>query len=192
MKANRILGTGIVALSLFAWVGCQPSQEEMAAMMKQPPRPAELDRLEAFVGNWKAEVEVQMPGSDETYTSHGSNSSQWAVDKWMLVEHWEHEFGEGNMMKGISLMWWDANARKYRTSWTDNYGGRGKGTLIYDEKEETWKGKYKTRDGKSGDRTVAEWTGKFTDPSTLEWTWTEWDGLKLFKIVEVSGRSRRQ
>ncbi len=192
MIGKRLFGTGIVAVWSLMLVGCQPSHAEIEAMLKQPPRPAELDRLKAFVGNWKDDVEVKMAGSDETHTGHGQNSTQWAADKWMLVENWEHDMGENDTMKGVSLMWWDARHKKYRATWTDNYGSSGKGTFTYNEETEVWKGEFRERNGETGETTVGEWTAKFPNPSTIEWTWTEWDGWKLIKFLEVSGTSRRQ
>ena len=192
MKRGQMMTLGMVGLWSVMLVGCQPSEEEMATMFKQPPRPAELDRLEAMVGTWKTDVEFKMPGSDEVKTSSGQNSSQWAADKWMLTETWEHEMGEGSMMKGVMLTWWDAYSKTYRVFATDNYGGRSEGKLKYDEKENLWEGKSKGRDGMTGERVVETWTMKFTDPSTMEWTWAQYDGLGLFKHFEVTGTSRRQ
>ena len=161
-------------------------------MFNQPPRPAELDRLEAWVGTWKGDVEVQMAGSDEVKASSGQNSYEWASDKWMLVENWQHDMGETDQMKGVSLTWWDNNSKKYRMAWTDNYGGHAKGTMKYDEEAGVWKGKAKSKDGKTGSTTVAKWTAEFTDPSTIKWVWEEYDGTGLFKIITVKGTSRRQ
>ncbi len=192
MKRGQMLALGMVGLWSVMLVGCQPSEEEMATMFKQPPRPAELDRLEAWVGTWKADVEVKMPGTDETHTGQGQNTTEWAADKWMLVEHWEHDMGETDKMKGASLMWWDPHSEKYRMAWTDNYGGHATGTMTYNEKTGVWKGKAKSKDGKTGSTTIGKWTSEFTNPSTIEWTWEEYDGLGLFKILEVSGTSKRQ
>ncbi len=161
-------------------------------MFKQPPRPAELDRLEAFVGNWKADVEVTMAGSDEVHTSSGQNTTQWAADKWMLTENWEHPMGETDTMKGANLMWWDNNSKKYRMSFTDNYGGHGTGSMTYNEETGVWKFKAKSKDGKSGSKTIGKGTMKFVNPSTIEWFWEEYDGTGLFKIITVKGTSRRQ
>ena len=192
MKRAQMMTLGLVSTCMVVLVGCQPSVGEMAAMMKQPPRPAELDRLEAWVGTWKADVEVQMPGSDETQTGHGQNTTEWAADKWMLVENWEHDMGPDHTMKGASLMWWDKNSKKYRMAFTDNYGGHGSGTMTYNEETGVWKGKIRSKDGKTGSTTIGKWTSEFTNPSTVEWVWEEYDGTGLFKIIELKGTSKRQ
>ncbi len=192
MKRAHCLSFMLVAGLSGLLVGCQPSEEEMATMMKQPPRSAELERLEDFVGTWKTDVEFTMADGDEAKTSSGQNTIQWAAGKSMLVENWEHDMGDGNMMKGVMLTSWDRFAGKYRMMGTDNYGGRFEGTLAYDEEEKIWKGKSKGRDGMTGERVVEIWTAKFTDPSTNEWTWAQYDGLGLFKRMEATGTSRRQ
>ena len=105
MKRAHLMSFVLMAGCSALLVGCQPSEEEMATMFNQPPRPAELDRLEAFVGTWKADVEVTMPGSDDVHTSSGQNTTRWAADKWMLTENWEHAMGKNDTMKGANLMW---------------------------------------------------------------------------------------
>ena len=74
--------------------------------------------------------------------------------------------------------------------WETQYGTWG--TVLYDEEEKIWKAKAKGRDGVSGDRVVETWTAKFTDPSTTEWTYVQYDGFGLFKHIEITGTSRRQ
>ncbi len=192
MKRAPLLSFVLLAGCSAFLIGCQPSEEEMATMMNQPPRPAELEQLENFVGTWKADFEINVEDGDEVEANSGQITRQWAADKWMLVENWEHHIGDGNTMKGVTLTSWDRFAGKYRMMSTDNYGGRSEGTMVYDEEEKTWKAKAKGRDGMTGERVVEIWTAKFTDPSTIEWTWVQYDGLGLFKNVEATGTSRRQ
>jgi len=192
MKRAHLLSFVLMAGCSGFLIGCQASEEEMATMFEQPPRPAELDRLEAFVGTWKADVEVTMAGSDEVHTSTGQNTTQWTSDKWMLTENWQHQMGENDTMKGASLMWWDNNSKKYRMAMTDNYGGHGTATMTYNEETGVWKIKGKSKDGKSGSKTRSKGTMKFVNPSTIEWVWEEYDGTGLFKIITIKGTSRRQ
>ena len=192
MKRAPLMSFVLLAGCSALLVGCQPSEEEMATMMKQPPRPAELERLGAFVGTWKADVEVTMAGSDDVITSSGQNSYEWAADKWMLTENWEHQMSETETMKGASLMWWDGNSKKYRMAFTDNYGGHGTGSMTFNEETGVWKIKGKSKDGKSGSKTTSKGTMKFVNPSTIEWVWEEYDGTGLFKFITLKGTSRRQ
>ena len=192
MKRAQMMTLGLVSMCMVVLVGCQPSEEEMATMFDQPTRPVELDRLEGWVGTWKADVEVQMPGSDEVITSTGQNTFKWAGDKWMLAENWEHQMGENSTMKGVSLIWWDNNSKKYRMSFTDNYGGHGRASMTYNEETGVWKIKGKAKEGKTGSKTVNKGTMKFVNPSTIEWVWEEYDGTGLFKTFTVTGTSKRQ
>lgn len=191
MRMIRMLVPGMCLMWTFALVGCAPSAEEMAAMMKQPQRPVELDRLEAFVGTWTSDVTVKVSGADETKKSSGTNTTKWSTDKWILVENWEHDMGEHDTMKGVNLMWWDANSKKYRVFSTDNYGGSGTGVMTYDHETDTWKMKWKSRD-REGHKSVGKGTMRVVNPSTMEWNFGEYDGTGLFKMVEVSGTSKRQ
>ena len=69
-------------------------------------RPAELNKLDFFAGEWKSEATVRgAPGSSEakyTSTSHG----KWMEGGFFLVEHWEFELdgvkGEELSIKGYS------------------------------------------------------------------------------------------
>lgn len=178
--------------SLLAIVGCAPSKEEMAAMMRQPPRPPALDQLDQFVGNWTATAKVKM--KDEVKESTGRNSTEWDLERRVLVEHWEHEMDSPeNVMKGISLMWFDSSARKYRMTSADNYGGRGEGVMTYDEKLGKWSMSGTSWD-QAGHKSV--WSGTCTrvDDRTMQWDFTESMpmSLGLVKFVEVSGTSKKQ
>lgn len=192
MKTHRMILAGMCMLWSHALVGCTPSQEEMAKMMQQPPRPAELDRLEAFLGSWKAEGQVQIKGMDKIEPTSGKNTTDWSTDKWILVENWQHDMGKDNTMKGVSMTWWDANSKKYRSFWVDNYGGHGQGSMTYDEESKTWKMKGKSKDGKTGHKTTGKGTMTMVNPSEMRWTWEEYDSLGLFKFFEINGTSERQ
>ena len=192
MKRAKVMSIVIIAGCSALLVGCQPSEEEMANFLKQPPRPSELNRLDAFVGTWKSDVEVIMAGSDEVKKSSGENTTQWAADKWTLTENWQHQMGDNDTMKGANLMWWDGNSKKYRMASTDNYGGHGTGSMKFNEETGVWKFKGKSKDGKTGSKSTYKGTMTFINPSTTEWVWEEYDGTGLFKIITVTGTSRRQ
>jgi hypothetical protein len=184
----RIVGPALLAGLA---VGCAPSEADIEAMMQQPERPAEIDRLEGFVGKWNMTMNMPMPGNEES-TFSGTHESQWDADRWMLVEKFDHEMGEGSTMKGVNLMWWDAHSRIYRMSATDNYGGRHEATLDYCEKSEKWytKGFKVDRDG---NKSHMRGTMHFENPSTMVWTFDGYiDGLGLFKMWSGTGTSTRQ
>lgn len=177
---------GALGLSL---AGCQqPSLDEM---MVQPPRPAELDRLNAFVGTWECTSEAKMVGSGETMPGRGTSTVTWEADKWLLVERSDNTVGAENTKYASLCVWsWDAGARKYRVDFFDNFGGGGSGTATYDEAQQTWHMAVKTNYGGQSGWSVG--TARFTDPNTMQWEHAEWDSLKLTKYLEMKGTSHRK
>ncbi len=190
MARMRTILAALAALAPLA-AGCQPpTDEQIAEMMKQPPRPAEHDRLDMWVGSWSGDAVAKMPGGKEMKGS-GSSTVQWSTDNWILVENWQHTMGEHDLMKGVSLFWWDNNKKKYRMAWANNYGGHGEGSMKYDEATKTWNMKAEETHGKSGRESKGRGTVKMPDDNTMEWSYT---ALGLFgnKEFEVSGTSRKQ
>ncbi len=39
---------------------------------------------------------------------------------------------------------------------------------------------------------VGHGNAKYLDANTMEWTWSEWDELKLMKFMEMKGVNKRQ
>ena len=192
MICTRILVTGMTALLMAGLVGCQQPEVDMSEMMQPPTRPAELDRLDMFLGTWEGSFDMKMAGMDEAMTSTGTNTVTWEADDWVLVERMESSMGDEGTMKGIGLWTWDAKAKKYRTWWFDNYGGVYTGTARYDEDEAKWHMTFKTSYSATGAKTVGEGTSKMLSDGTMEWNYTEWDSLRLKKIMEGKGISRRK
>lgn len=184
-----MLGAGLLAIA-----GCEQKKMSMAEfkeMMKAPPRAPELDRLDAFVGTWHSETQMEMEGAEEPMTMQGVESAEWGIDNRYLVQNMEYGTDE-NPMTGHSLWTWDEDAGVYRNWWFDSHGQTGEGTSRYDEEEGVWYMKTKGRNMSNGMKTVGEGTMKFIDDDTIEWTWSEWDSMRLVKFMEMSGVSRRQ
>ena len=180
---------GLVVLTGLA--GCSiPTMtiQEMKEMM--PDRPAELDLLNMMAGRWEGTATMKFTFLDEALEARGSNTATWECDNRVLVSRGTYEMDELGTMNGIEIWTWDDKAGKYRMHWFDSFGMTGNGTAKYDEETKTWHIKAKGK-GPDGHRTVSEGTVTYTDADTLEWTWTEWTSLKLFKIAEMSGTSRR-
>ncbi len=188
MRFHRTSVSTVVLLCIASVTGCmRPSDAEIAEMMKQPPRPAELDRLDSMIGSWEGDAEITM--FDKTTTSQGRNTSRWAADEWVLIEEFEHDMGDGNMEKGVMMMWWDDHAQKYRVTSATNYGGFGTGTVTYDDKTDkfNWKMKERSRDGHSMTSTG---TSKMIDDQA-EWQWSVSVPL-MGKIMDARGTARRK
>ena len=91
---------------------------------------------------------------------------------------------------GVGVWTYDAKAKKFRVHWFDDWGGVARGTATHDSKTGTWKMRYKSKSAMGN--SVGEGTFAMTDDDTMEWTWSEWDGLKMFKYMEMTGTSKRQ
>jgi hypothetical protein len=188
MLRTTLIFIGAVAILFAGLAGCQkPNMEEM---MQQPPRPAELDRLDAFVGTWEGTWEMSTPGGDKM-SGKGTDKFAWDADKWVLTERAEGTCGQ-HKMAGTGVWIWDQHAKKFRYGSADNYGMVMTGTGRYDEKTKTWHMKGNSCDTVHGQRSCGEGTLKMPDANTMEWSWTEWDGLHLIKFMEMHGTSHRK
>lgn len=171
--------------------GCMPKMtlEEMKAMT--PQRPVELDKLNAFVGEWEFEGEMTFAFLDQPIETSGTNSVHWAGNNWFLISDGIFNMtGFDNDMHGHETWTYDTHAKKYRTTWTDSMGGTGLGEARYDEANNTWhmKARANTPHGKS----TMKGHVKFLDPSTIEWSWNEYMMGGLMKVSSMTGTSRRK
>src|SRR5687767_267141 len=104
---------GLVAVGVLAvLVGCAKQTSEMsAADMKPPPRPAELDKLDVFVGKWEEKGEGTIMGKPGKFT--GMSTNTWEVDRSVLIGRGEMDMGETGKMSALSMWMWDPKAKKY-------------------------------------------------------------------------------
>jgi hypothetical protein len=182
----------LATMMLATLVGCQQPKTDLSEMMKPPERPAELDRLEMFVGTWKGVAEMSVPGSDEVMTSKGVETMGWDADKWLLVSHFEYGAEGESPTRGVAIWTWDPRAGKYRVWTFDNHGYCEEGSATYDEDTGIWRFKTKSRSQVTGREFSGEGKLKMADDSTMDWDWTVWDGWKLRKLFEMKGTTRRQ
>lgn len=173
MSRKLNIQLGLVALTSAFLFGCQTHKMNMDEMMKPAERPAELDHLNMFIGTWEGTAEITMAGSDELMASKGKSTYEWSLDKWLLIERSEYEWGEGQTMHGMGYWWWDPDEKHFKMSWFDNDGGVGHGTARYDEKSKTWTMKAKSQNPYKPMKTIGEGTAKMLDDRTMEWSWEE-------------------
>ena len=168
--------------------GCMPKMtvEELKAM--RPERPAELDKLNAFAGQWEWEGEVTMAGLDRKLRFSGKNEATWEGDGWYLVSREVGHMEELGETRGMGTWAYDVRSKKFRTTWVDSMGSFGTGTAWHDAASDTWHLRA-TSHGPFG-KASAKGRVKFTDPNTMEWTWTEYAGLS--KTMELTGINRRR
>ena len=171
--------------------GCMPKMtiQEMQAMT--PERPVELDKLNAFLGEWEFEGVMNMAMVDEPITTSGTNTVRWAGNNWFLISDGVFNMaGFDEEMIGHETWTYDTHAKKYRTTWTDSMGGTGMGVTRYDEKDDIW---YMTaRANTPFGRSSMKGHVKFINPSTMEWTWSEYMMGGLMKVSSMTGTSRRK
>ncbi|UCE59693.1 MAG: DUF1579 family protein [Phycisphaerales bacterium] len=189
IKRSSLRTIGLTCSCLLL-TGCMPKFTIEDIKNMTPERPVEIDKLEMFVGTWETEAEMNMSGLDEVLTGTGVGTMSWKADKRYLVEESEFDMGELGKMSGMGMWTYDPKSRKYRNYWFDSHGSVGRGTSKYCEESRTWYTKATSR-GPWG-KTKGKGTTKFVDDNTIEWSWTEWDGSGLFKVMDVSGTSRRK
>ncbi len=170
--------------------GCMPKMtvEEMKAMM--PERPVELDKLNAFVGEWEFTGEANFAFLEEPLQASGTNEAHWEGDNRFIVSRGVFTMGGLGEMTGHETWTYDTHSKKYRSTWTDSMGAVGFGESRYDEKTNTWFMKA-TSHGPFGKSTMGG-TVKFLDADTMEWTWNEYMMGGLMKVSEMKGTSRRK
>ena len=192
MSRSRIIGAGLAAVLAAMLIGCQQPQSDLAEVMKPPPRPAELDQLDMFIGTWEGTGEVKAAGSDEVVTSEGVETYSWDADKWVLVSRFEYTMGDEDDMRGLAIWTWDAKAKKYRIWSFDNGGYCESASAKYDQDTKTWHIKGKSGNTVTGEKFVGKGSYKMVDADTQEWNYTVWDGWKLRKLMEFKGTSHRK
>lgn len=190
MTKRNTLRNATLVLVCATLTGCMPKMtiEEMKAAM--PQRPAELDHLNAFVGQWESETEVTMAGIEDVIKSQGTSDIQWHGDKWFLVGHSSFNMGDCGEATGIETWMYDVKSKKFRTTWTDSMGSISMGTARYDEKTKTWHMRAKGYDPDG--TTTGKGHIKMLDDNTMEWTWTEYTMGGLMETMKMTGTMRRK
>jgi len=159
----------------------------------RPQRPAELDKLNMWVGKWEGTDEHKMMGVAETLKSTGTSEVSWDDTGWYLIEKADYQMGEMGKMKMCARWAYDPKAKKYRVWMFDDWGQQGVGTAKYVEKDRKWY--FTARSKGTLGSTFGRGCAKFVDDNTIEMTWSEWaswDIFRLFKFMEMTGTSKRK
>lgn len=177
-----LIATGTV--TLFGCTMPKMTMDEFRAM--QPEKPAELERLNMFVGSWTTEGTGTFAMLEEPVTFTGENTFEWSDDGWCLVNNETMEMADMDPMGGIGLWTYDPGKGKYVSFWAGSWGS-GTGDAKYDDETGTWhmRGFSSTPQGKS----TMTGTVHFVDDDTSEWTFTE--SMGLMKIMDMTATSRR-
>ena len=190
MTSKRIFSIGLAITACIMLTGCMPKMtvEELKANM--PQRPAELDKLNAFVGRWEFDGEGNMAGLDEALPTTGTGETQWDDSGWFLVGNSVFKLEGFDDMHGHDTWTYDTHSKKYRSTWVDSMGSTGTGTATHNEKTNTWTMRA-TSHGPYG-KTTMKGCIKVIDDDTMEWCWTEYAMCGLMKTMEMCGTSKRK
>ena len=194
MARKQLFCMCIAGLFAAAAAGCGDKDSGMAMAgggeHKAPQRPAEMDKIGAWIGNWTFSGTCTMPGVDQPMTMTGTSTAAWAVDRWAIVEHVEgpNMMGPG-MFHGMAVHTYDTHAKKFKSAWMDNMGSVNHGEMWQDGPN-SWKTKGTGRNSTTGETTKGEGWMKMVDANTIEWGGTEYAGGK--KMMEMKGTSRRK
>lgn len=183
-------GMTIAVVVAVCGTGCAPCRmdvEQMKAML--PSRAPEFDALEMLAGSWKTSGRVRMAGLARSIETTGTSKAAWACGRRLMVEHSTFDMGDLGTMNGMSIWTWDARAGRYRMWWFDSFGESATGTARLDEASKTWH--VRTVGRNPWTRVRSKGTIQAIDADTLEWTWSQRDGLALFKLAHMQGVSHR-
>jgi hypothetical protein len=188
VRRNAVLAvlSGCAAL---VFSGCMKHMTVAEMKEQMPKRPAELDRLDRFVGKWQGEGQVQFTMLDEPLKVTGTGEMKWEGDKWYLVGHGLMKTEQLGDEQAIEIWTYDTHAKKYRSVFVDSMGMTCTGEARYDVDTDTWHmaGDCHTPWGPSHIK------GKFhfADADTMEWHMTETMCLGLMKVTEMNGTDKR-
>ena len=75
--------------------------------------------LQPIIGNWNAEVQCWMPGSNKPTVSKATATSSWILNGHFIQEKFNGQF-MGKPFHGISISGYDNVKRKYTNLWIDD------------------------------------------------------------------------
>jgi Protein of unknown function (DUF1579) len=99
-----------------------PNKEEMMKKMQAAgtPGPAH-EALNAFEGNWKAEVKCWMEPGNEPNVSQATSKTHWIFGRRFLEEEFHGEM-MGKPFTGRCLLGFDNTKQKFNSVWIDDMG----------------------------------------------------------------------
>lgn len=189
MRTNRPRWHFAFAGALVCTTGCIPKMTVEEIRQFQPERPAELDRLDMFLGEWETNGTIEMAMLDEPITTSGRNRAEWTLDRHIVEDHADLDMGPFGRMQGKTLWTYDPAIGKYRMWWFDTLGETSEVVATFDERRDMWR--MKARGQKYGRQTSGRGTIRRIDANTLEWTWDEASASGLIRFAKMRGISRR-
>lgn len=176
----------VCSASLLA--GCAEQKMDMSAM-KPPARPAQLDKLEGFAGNWTSSAEMCMGGKNMKMT--GSSTIAWDCDKRVLVERATNEMEGMGKSSEMVIYSWDSDKCEYMVAYFSSMGEGNVGYMKWDEKKGAFMMRGKGKNPMTHQTTIFEMEMRMPDNNTMTFSWSEWDGLHMKKMGEGKGTAKR-
>lgn len=194
MTPRRVLSVACLCLAGASIVGCQQKEISMEEAMKPPPRPAELDMLGNWVGNWNGSGDMTMYTKDgpQKMTATYSERIEWIAGSQFLLARSEMNMGEGETMQMAAVFGWDRNEKEFRGWEFMSNGDTSTMEMEYDKEAGHWDMEGRGKNPMTGEPTYSQGTMKMVDDNTIEWQFTMWDSWKLKKIMDGKGTSRKQ
>ena len=168
MNCVKVFSGALIVSCLFVSAGAFGQSDEMAT-------------LKDSVGKWKAELKMFDPSGGEAGTSTGTEVNEMIGDNW-LISRFEADF-QGQPFKGVGLIGYDGDAKKYINHWVDSMGAtmaNFSGTYDAKTKTMTMTGKDQMGEGKH--------TTLIKDAKTRVFTmYSKPDGTDDFvKVMEIT------
>jgi hypothetical protein len=180
----------VTGLATIVFSGCMPQMtiEDMKSSM--PRRPPELDKLNAFVGQWKVAGEATMAGLDRPLGFSGTNEANWEGDASYLVARGVTDMADLGETHGMAAWTYDVGSSKFRGISVSSTGEIGTATARHNEQTDTWH----MRAVSHGAGGKMLWKGRvrFIDRNTKEEHWTGYAMGGLIKTVEMTKTETRR
>ncbi len=181
-----------VALAGCAGSSSTPAEMDSGEMdMSKPGMPAELSKLERWVGTWHGTAQIVSPipdGQTVPTTFKGDSSFTWTFGGMFLKGEGWHESPDGSRSEFVQYMGWDPKEQKYFSWFMNDRGGRSESWMTFSEDGNTME---TTGTGQDSHGNPSSFSSRstFTDSNTMEWVYTE---KSAKKEMTMKGTSHRQ
>lgn len=167
--------------------------------MSRPPVPAEMAKLEPWLGTWTGSAEMVSPTREQLESALGEDAAKIPTSfkgEETFERYWDgmfirqegwHSMDAENKARYVMYICWDPKARKFRQWYFSDYGEYGSGWMRLKSDGKTWSMEGTSTDAKGKTRRGTG-TARFTSDDTMEWTWGE---SSLFGGFKMKGTSKR-
>jgi len=117
-------------------------------LAQTPPRTPEVQRLEAFVGTWTTEGNVEASPMGPARTWKGTLKGDWAPGGFAVIRFDDEKDGSGDAQRTIFLFHFDAKGKTHRAFMVGGDGTGDLGILSFGADSMTWEWDVSAPDGK--------------------------------------------